>query len=115
MKEILKKLSFLLCFVALLSLVAGPLSADPTTKSDHPWDDASSNAGNTVIGSNPNDGDSEDQAMTAYNFYLGFDGLFKFLADSFAYYYQMTISGSGKDGKTLEPEFKSVTSSQSKG
>ncbi len=114
MREMLKKLSFLLCFVALLSLTVGPLYADPV-KSDHPWDDASENSGSSVPGDDPSDGGSDDQAMTGYNAYLGFEGLFNFLTDSFAYYYQVIITGGSKDGKTLKPEFKSLTNSQSKG
>lgn len=114
MREFLRKLSFLLCFVALLSLTALPLFADPVG-SDHPWDDASNNDGSTEPGSDPNQGGSDDQALTGYNVYLGFEGLFNLLTDSFAYYYRVILTGGSKDGKVVKPEFKGFTSTQSKG
>ena len=114
MKELLKKLSFLLCFVALLSLTAGPLYADPTD-SDHPWDDASESSGNTGTGSDPDQGGSDDPAMTGIDVYSGIGGFFSFLTDTFVYYYRVIITGGSKDGKVVKPEYKRLTNSQSKG
>ncbi|MFQ5606362.1 MAG: hypothetical protein ACE5GA_00330 [Candidatus Zixiibacteriota bacterium] len=110
MVELLRKVGFLLCFIALLSLVAPPVSA----LGDHPWDDSSDNTGNT----DPDDsgqGGSDDQVMTGYDVYLGPEGLFQFIGDTFAFYYRVIITDSGKDGKTVRPENRSMTASQSKG
>lgn len=114
MREILRNLSFLLCFIALLSLTAAPLFADPT-KSDHPWDDASDASGDYVPGSDPDQGGSDDPAMTGFNVYVGIEGLFNLLTDSFAYYYRVIITGGSKDGKVVQPKNKRLTASQSKG
>lgn len=83
MKEILKRLTALLCLVAMLSFVSTSAFG-----SENPWDsDGSSGGSNTGAGSGSSDPgpNGTDQPVYLGTVYVGADGLLTFVSQSVNY------------------------------